>query len=103
MTFRIPVLRGKNLDIVSAHSLNPRHVVTRRGMAWRGVARQAAEEECAWMSLLFSCSYKWGKNLPYKEVQLCTSVRSGFFGTDARAWWHSFYVDCGGGIISFSN
>ena len=38
--------------------------------AWRGVARRAAEEERAWMSLLFSCSYMWGKNLPYKEVQL---------------------------------
>ena len=36
----------------------------------RAVARRAAEEERAWMSLLFSCSYKWGKNLPYKEVQL---------------------------------
>ena len=42
-----------------------RHVVMRRG-----VARRAAEEERAWISLLFSCSYKWGKNLPYKEVQL---------------------------------
>ena len=31
---------------------------------------EAAEEERAWMSLLFSCSYKWGKSLPYKEVQL---------------------------------
>ena len=65
VTFRIPVVRGKNLDIGSAHSRNPRRVVTRRG-----VARRAAEEERAWMSLLFSCSYKWGKNLPYKEVQL---------------------------------
>ena len=36
----------------------------------RGVARRAAEEERAWMSLLFSCSYKWGRSLPYKEVQL---------------------------------
>ena len=43
VTFRIPVVRGA---------------------AWR-----AAEEERAWMSLLFSCSYNWGKNLPYKEVQ----------------------------------
>ena len=42
----------------------------RRGEAWRGVARRAAKEERAWMSLLFSCSYMWGKNLPYKEVQL---------------------------------
>ena len=65
VTFRIPVVHGKNLDIGSAHSRNPRRVVTRRG-----VARRAAEEERAWMSLLFSCSYKWGKNLPYKEVQL---------------------------------
>ena len=31
MTFRIPVVRGKNLDIGSAHSRNPRRVVTRRG------------------------------------------------------------------------
>ena len=38
--------------------------------ARRVVTRRAAEEECAWMSLLFSCSYKCGKNLPYKEVQL---------------------------------
>ena len=65
MTFRIPVMRGKNLDNVSAHYRNLRRVVTRRG-----VVRRAAEEERAWMSLLFSCSYKWGKNLPYKEVQL---------------------------------
>jgi hypothetical protein len=42
----------------------------RRDEAWRGVARRAAEEERAWMSLLFSSSYMWGKNLPYKEVQL---------------------------------
>ena len=65
VTFRIPVVRGKNLDIGSAHSRNPRHIVMRRG-----VARRAAEEERAWMSLLFSCSYKWGRSLPYKEVQL---------------------------------
>ena len=64
VTFCIPVVRGKNLDIGSAHSRDPRRVVTRRGMARR------AEEERAWMSLLFSCSYMWGKNLPYKEVQL---------------------------------
>ena len=30
-----------------------------RDEAWRGVARRAAEEERVWMSLLFSCSYKW--------------------------------------------
>ena len=60
VTFCIPVVRGKNLDIGSAHSRNPRRVVTRR----------VAEEERAWMSLLFSCSYKWGRSLPYKEVQL---------------------------------
>ena len=42
----------------------------RRDEAWRGVARRAAEEERAWMSLLFSCSYKWGRCLPYKKVQL---------------------------------
>ena len=65
VTFRIPVVSGKNLDIGSAHSRNPRHVMTRRG-----VARRAAEEERAWMSLLFSSSYMLGKNLPYKEVQL---------------------------------
>ena len=65
VTFRIPVVRGKNLDIGSAHSRNPRCVVTRRGMA-----RRAAEEERAWMSLLFSCSYMWGDILPYKEVKL---------------------------------
>ena len=57
VTFRIPVVRGKNLDIGSDE-------------ARRGVARRAAEEERAWMSLLFSCSYKWGRSLPYKEVQL---------------------------------
>ena len=33
VTFRIPVVRGKNLDIGLAHSRNPRHVVTRRGEA----------------------------------------------------------------------
>ena len=38
MTFRIPVVRGKNLDSGSAHSRNPRRVVTRRGVAWRGEA-----------------------------------------------------------------
>ena len=38
--------------------------------ARRVVTRRAAEEERAWMSLLFSCSYKWGRSLPYKEVQL---------------------------------
>ena len=65
VTFRLPIMCGKNLYIGSAHSRNVRRIVTRRG-----VARRAAEEECAWMSLLFSCSYKWGKNLPYKEVQL---------------------------------
>ena len=37
VTFRIPVVRGKNLDIGSAHSRNPR----------RGVTRRAAEEERA--------------------------------------------------------
>ena len=31
MTFRIPVVRGKNLDIGSAHSHNPRCIMTRRG------------------------------------------------------------------------
>ena len=31
----------------------------RRVMTRRGMARRAAEEERAWMSLLFSCSYKW--------------------------------------------
>ena len=70
VTFRIPVMCGKNLDIGSAHSRNPRRVVMRRG-----VARRAAEEERTWMSLLFSCSYKWGKNLPYKEVQLPLNFR----------------------------
>ena len=65
VTFRIPVVRGKNLDIGSAHSRNPRRGAAHRDEAWR-----AAEEERAWMSLLFSCSYMWGKNLPYKEVQL---------------------------------
>ena len=38
--------------------------------ARRDEARRAAEEERAWMSLLFSSSYMWGKNLPYKKVQL---------------------------------
>ena len=42
----------------------------RRGAARRVVARRAAEEERAWMSLLFSSSYMWRKSLPYKEVQL---------------------------------
>ena len=36
----------------------------------RDVPRRAAEEERAWMSLLFSCSYKCRKSLPYKEIQL---------------------------------
>ena len=52
VTFRIPVVRGKNLDIGSAHSRNP---AARRSVTRRGVARRAAEEERAWMSLLFSC------------------------------------------------
>ena len=42
MTFRIPVVRGKNLDIGSAHSRNPqpapRRDEARRGEAWRGEA-----------------------------------------------------------------
>ena len=38
MTIRVPVVRGKNLDIGSAHSRNPRRVVTRCGVAWRGEA-----------------------------------------------------------------
>ena len=33
VTFRIPVVRGKNLDIGSAHSRNPWRIVTRRGEA----------------------------------------------------------------------
>ena len=65
VTFRIPVVRGKNLDIGSFPQ-----PAARRDEAWRGVARRVAEEERAWMSLLFSCSYKWGRSLPYKEVQL---------------------------------
>ena len=36
VTFRIPVVCGKNLDIGSAHSRNPRRVVTRRGEAGGG-------------------------------------------------------------------
>ena len=36
MTFHIPVVRGKNLDIGSAHSRNPRRVMTRRGVAGAG-------------------------------------------------------------------
>ena len=54
VTFHIPIVCGINLDIGSF--LQP---VARRDEAWRGVARRAAEEERAWMSLLFSCSYKW--------------------------------------------
>ena len=38
MTFRIPVVRGKNLDIGSAHSRNPRRGAARRDEVWRGVA-----------------------------------------------------------------
>ena len=39
MTFRIPVVRGKNLDIGSAHSrVAGRRIVTRRGEAWHGEA-----------------------------------------------------------------
>ena len=42
MTFYIPVVRGKNLDIGSAHSRNPqpaaRRDEARRGEARRGVA-----------------------------------------------------------------
>ena len=37
MTFRIPVVRGKNLDIGSAHSRNPQPAA-RRDEAWRGEA-----------------------------------------------------------------
>ena len=37
MTFRIPVVRGKNLDIGSAHSRNPQPA-TRRDEAWHGEA-----------------------------------------------------------------
>ena len=47
-----------------------RRGAARRVMTRRGEARRAAEEERAWISLLFSCSYMWGKNLPYKKVQL---------------------------------
>ena len=67
VTFCIPVVRGngKNLDIGS--SPQP---AARRAEAWRGVARRAAMEERALMSLLSSCPYKWGRNFPYKEVQL---------------------------------
>ena len=36
MTFRIPVVRGKNLDIGLANSHNPRRIVTRRGEASDG-------------------------------------------------------------------
>ena len=36
VTFRILVVRGKNLDIGSAHSCNPRRIVTRRGEAGGG-------------------------------------------------------------------
>ena len=70
VTFGIPVVRGKNLDIGSAHSRNLRRGAAHRDEARHGVARRAAEEERAWISLLFSCSYKWGRSLPYKEVQL---------------------------------
>ena len=38
MTFRIPVVCGKNLDIGSGRSRNPRRIVTRRGVAWCGEA-----------------------------------------------------------------
>ena len=33
VTVRIPVVRGKNLDIGLAHSRNPRRVVARSGVA----------------------------------------------------------------------
>jgi hypothetical protein len=36
VTFRIPVVRGKNLDNGSAHSCNPRHGATRHGVAGGG-------------------------------------------------------------------
>ena len=56
VTFRIPVVRGKNLDIGSAHSRNPRRVVTRRGearrgVAWRGGRRRRSARGCP------SCSH----------------------------------------------
>ena len=38
MTFRISVVRGKNLDIGLAHSRNPRCGASWRGVAWRGEA-----------------------------------------------------------------
>ena len=37
MTFRIPIVRGKNLDIGSAHSRNPQPAA-RRDEAWCGEA-----------------------------------------------------------------
>ena len=38
VTFRIPVVRGKNLDIGLAHSRNPRRGAARCDEAWRGEA-----------------------------------------------------------------
>ena len=38
MTFCIPVMRGKNLDIGSAHSRNPRRGAAHRDEAWRAEA-----------------------------------------------------------------
>ena len=63
MTIRIPVVRGKNLDIGSAHSRNPRRVE-----AWRGEARGRGGA-CVDVPLVLILIHV-GKNLPYKEVQL---------------------------------
>ena len=63
MTFRIPVVHGKNLDIGSAHSRNPR-----RDEAWRGEAGGGGGARVDIPLVLMLVQV--GKNLPYKEVQL---------------------------------
>ena len=56
-TFQLPcdrsytLVRGKNLDIGSPHSRNPRRVVMRHGVAWRGGRRRRSVRGCP------SCSH----------------------------------------------
>ena len=66
-TFQLP--RDLSYTRRAWQKFRHRLVPATRGAARHDEARRAAEEERAWMSLLFSCSYKWEKNLPYKEVQ----------------------------------
>ena len=63
VTFRIPVVRGKNLDIGSFPQPAARRDEARRGEA--GGGRGARVDVPLVLMLIHG-----GKNLPYKEVQL---------------------------------